>query len=158
MKRKRDFYFKNEFDVMKSLGLKQTAGSGNGWIEKEDGQNDFIIAQLKSTDAASISIKKQDIDTLKYNAILSRKTPVFVIQFLSTGELFFLCSVNDVHDINEYLNTGVVKSSQQDNELLVDINTNKKQSVKKQVVSSSRNRENFYKQKQKEYEKRSKQK
>ena len=50
-KRSFKFYRQNEAEVMKSLGLKPTKNSGSGWIEKEDGQNDYIICQLKSTDA-----------------------------------------------------------------------------------------------------------
>lgn len=52
MKRSGKFYRKNEAEVMESLGLKPTKNSGSGWVEKEDGQSDEIICQLKSTDAA----------------------------------------------------------------------------------------------------------
>ena len=80
-RRSTKFYRKNEADVMSALGLKPTKNSGAGWVEKEDGQNDHLIAQLKSTDAASISIKHRDIEILEANALVAHKVPVFVIQF-----------------------------------------------------------------------------
>ena len=58
-KRTGKFYRKNEAEVMKSLGLIPTKNSGSGWIEKEDGQNDYVICQLKSTDAQSIKVTKK---------------------------------------------------------------------------------------------------
>ena len=67
MSRTFDFYRKNEAEVMKSLGLEPTKNSGSGWIEKEDGQNDFIICQLKSTDAQSIKVNQKDIRILEKN-------------------------------------------------------------------------------------------
>ena len=63
-KRSTKFYRKNEAEVMQQLGLKPTKNSGAGWIEKEDGQNDYIIAQLKSTDANSIKVNLRDIEIL----------------------------------------------------------------------------------------------
>ena len=55
------FYRKNEEEVMGALGLKPTKNSGSGWIEKEDGQNDYLICQLKSTDAQSIKVNQKDM-------------------------------------------------------------------------------------------------
>ena len=63
-KRTTKFYRDNEADVMSALGFVPTSNSGAGWIEKEDGQNDYLIAQLKSTDAMSISIHQKDIKIL----------------------------------------------------------------------------------------------
>ena len=62
-KRSTKFYRKNEEEVMRSLGLTPTKNSGAGWIEKEDGQNEHVICQLKSTDAQSIRVIQKDIHT-----------------------------------------------------------------------------------------------
>ena len=67
MKRTTKFYRKNEEEVMESLGLKPTKNSGSGWIEKEDGQSDNVICQLKSTDAQSIKVNQKDLRMLEYN-------------------------------------------------------------------------------------------
>ena len=79
---------------MEMLGLKPTTASGAGWIEKEDGQDNDFICQLKSTTNRSYRIQLDDLETLEYNAIVSHKVPVFAIQFLD--------NVNDI-DAGVYL-------------------------------------------------------
>ena len=49
-KRSTKWYRKNEAEVMKRLGFKETRNSGATWIEKADGQNEHCICELKSTD------------------------------------------------------------------------------------------------------------
>lgn len=110
MKRSGKFYRNNEKEVMRALGFKPTFNSGSAWIEKEDGQSEELICQLKSTDAKSIKIVKSDIDTLEYNALVAHKLPVFVIQFLSTNECFLVLRPEDITDIAKYLKTGEVSS------------------------------------------------
>lgn len=109
MKRSGKFYRKNEREVMEQLGLKPTVNSGSGWIEKEDGQNDQLICQLKSTDASSIRVKLDDIRTLQYNAQTVHKLPVFAIQFLQSNEVFLLVSPADLQEVAKYIETGRVE-------------------------------------------------
>lgn len=154
MKRSGKFYRKNEKEVMISLGLKPTINSGSGPIEKEDGQNENIICQLKSTDKNSISIKKQDIDTLLYNASVSHKIPVFAIQFLQTNEVYLLFKPDDLPEVNEYLKTGEVK----ENEFVLsvdDIENAKEEALKivKSIKSSSKAREKFNKENEEKFKK-----
>lgn len=106
MKRSGKEYRNNEKEVMKMLGLNPTKNSGSGWVEKEDGISENIICQLKSTDAQSIRVVKQDLDTLQYNAVVSHKLPVFVIQFLQSNELYLLVKPGDIEDIVQYIKTG----------------------------------------------------
>lgn len=103
IKRSGKFYRNNEAEVMEQLGLKPTVNSGSGWIEKEDGQSEDIICQLKSTDAHSIRIAKKDIDTLIYNSMVVHKLPVFAIQFLSTNEVFLLVRPEDIIQVSQSL-------------------------------------------------------
>lgn len=91
---------------MAALGFKPTMNSGSGWVEKEDGHNDFLIAQLKSTDAQSISIKQKDISILEYNASICHKLPCFAIQFLQTGEVYVLARPQDIVEVAKYIETG----------------------------------------------------
>ena len=105
------FYRKNEEEVMKSLGLKPTKNSGSGWIEKEDGQNDYVICQLKSTDAQSIKVNQKDIRTLEKNAMIEHKIPMFAIQFLNTGEVWLMLKPYDLPDAAEYILTGSIKEN-----------------------------------------------
>lgn len=103
------FYRKNEADVMHSLGLRPVVNSGAGWIAKEDGENDSVICQLKSTDKSSMSVNKKDIDQLVFNAAISGKVPVFAIQFLSTGEIWIMARPGDLQDLQDLLSVGHVE-------------------------------------------------
>ena len=147
------FYRKNEEEVMQSIGLKPTKNSGAGWVEKEDGQNDFVICQLKSTDAKSISVKLQDIHTLEYNASVSHKLPLFAIQFLSTGEVWLMAKPTDFAEISKYISTGVCNVS---GELLDGERINTRVKAKKPVRSSESSREAFNNETKKKYEKENK--
>lgn len=99
IKRSNKFYRRNEKEVMRALGFEPTPNSGSGWIIKEDGQNENAICQLKSTDANSIRINQKDIETLEYNALVSHKIPVFVIQFLNTDEVFLVIRPELLSDV-----------------------------------------------------------
>lgn len=106
MKRSGKFYRRNEEEVMLALGLKPTKNSGSGWVEKEDGQSDEVICQLKSTDKESIRLNKYDIDTLNYNAAVSHKLPVFAVQFLSSNETYLLVKPEQLREVAKYIETG----------------------------------------------------
>lgn len=120
MKRSQKFYRKNEADVMESLGFRPTKDSGSGWIEKEDGISDHCICQLKSTDKKSISIKHQDIETLKNNAVISDKIPIFAIQFLETGETWLMIRPEDILDVKDII-CGEKEKNTEDLHLCIDI-------------------------------------
>ena len=152
MKRSGKFYRRNEAEIMQILGMKPTKNSGSGWIEKEDGQNDNVICQLKSTDANSIKISKKDIDTLSYNASVSHKLPVFVIQFLQSNEVYLLLKPENLSEVIEYINTGEVKN----NNLfeIENVEDVKAVNVSKQLVKScSDAREQFKKEQKRKYKK-----
>lgn len=107
-KRSGKWYRKNEADVMRRLGLEPTKNSGSGWVEKEDGQSDDVICQLKSTDASSIRVVKKDLDTLQYNANVAHKLPVFVVQFLQSDEVYLVLKPEVLEEVAQYLQTGEV--------------------------------------------------
>lgn len=145
MARGKKWYDKNEREVMERLGLQATKASGAGWIEKEDGQSDTLIAQLKSTDKSQITIHKQDIDTLRHNALVAHKTPLFVVQFIQSGELYILCKLEDISEINENIFAKSV-----DNKKQLCYNTNigevctKNNIVKEVQESTAIQREKFF--------------
>jgi len=143
MKHSTKFYFKNEKEVMHSLGLKPTKGSGSGWIEKEDGQNEYLIAQLKSTEAQSIRVKFADIRTLEYNASITHKVPVFVVEDLNTKDLFLMARPFDIPDIAKYIKTG--KCEKVAEMFLVD-----KHISKPRRIIETGNRNQFWQEKEKE--------
>lgn len=96
MSRSGKWYRKNEAEVMRSLGFNPTPNSGSGWVAKEDGENEYALCQLKSTDADSIRIQKKDLHTLEYNAAISHKTPVFAIQFIQGNETWLMIKPEDL--------------------------------------------------------------
>lgn len=102
-KRSGKFYRKNEAEVMQSLGLEPTPNSGSGWLIKEDGQNEDVICQLKSTDAKSIRINQADIKTLEYNAMVVHKIPVFAIQFLNDNSIYLMVKPQDLPGLDSLL-------------------------------------------------------
>lgn len=148
MKRSGKFYRRNEEEVMRSLGLKPTINSGSTWIEKEDGQNENIICQLKSTDANSIRIHKKDIDTLLYNASVVHKIPVFAIQFLKSNETYLLFKPEDLPEVNEYLKTGELRKSELEIVSIKEENKNIKT-----IKSSSKARLQFNKENEEKFKK-----
>lgn len=150
MKRSGKFYRKNEKEVMNSLGLKPTYNSGSAWIEKEDGQNDFIICQLKSTDAQSIKVNQKDIRILEKNAIVAHKIPMFAIQFLNTNEVWLMCKPEDLSCIAEYVNTGEVKENIFD----IDLSSSKDVLVNQRgtIKSSGNARQKYHEEMNKKYD------
>lgn len=142
------FYRKNEEEVMEALGLQPTSNSGAGWVEKEDGQNEYLIAQLKSTDKESMTIKRRDIEVLEANAIIAHKVPLFVIQFLSTGDTFIMARPSDMKQVVDYITTG--ECDRPTDEFVFEVN-NKPQT--KKIKSSSNARDSFWDGKREETEK-----
>lgn len=90
MQRTARFYGKNERKTMEELGFFPVPRSGAGWIHKEDGENEAILCQLKSTDAAEARIRRIDLERLAYHAAISHKMPLFAVQFLSDGKIYFV--------------------------------------------------------------------
>lgn len=104
-KRSTRFYRRNEEMVMKELGFKPTINSGAGWIQKEDGENDVALCQLKSTDAMSIKINQKDLRILEEHSAISHKIPVFAIQFLNTGEVWCMIKPDELKTLLSALNS-----------------------------------------------------
>ena len=151
MKRSGKFYRKNEKEVMNSLGLKATYNSGSGWIEKEDGQNDYVVCQLKSTDAQSIKVNQKDIRILEHNASVEHKLPVFAIQFLNTNEVWIMMKPEDITFVSEFLETGKVENLN----LGIDLSNAKESKVKatKVIKSSKSAREELLNEQRLKYDK-----
>ena len=108
-KRSGKYYRKNEAEVMDLLGLTPTKGSGAGWVEKEDGYNDNIICQLKSTDKNSIKVDLLDVEKLEYHATVEHKLPIFAIQFLKNVSdidmgTYLLIRPSDLRQVVDFIN------------------------------------------------------
>jgi hypothetical protein len=150
--RSQKFYFRNEEEVMKDLGLKPAKGSGAGWVEKEDGENDYVMAQLKSTDKQSYKLSQLDIEKLEYHAMVANKIPMFVLQFLNKDSRYALVAIEDIPKLAEYINTGEIKNL--DENPTINIPDVKPKKPKKKIKSSKSAREQFFKEKEKAWEQR----
>lgn len=118
------FWRSREKAIMSKIGLKPVPGSGSGELYKEDGENDYILCQLKSTEQESIKINRLDVEKLIYHADLVNKIPIFVIDFLP--DLLLVCSpLEELPNISGYLKTGTGKTSKSD--LIADIESLEKQ-------------------------------
>lgn len=151
-KRSFKFYRENEREVMEALGLKPTKNSGSGWIEKEDGQNDAVICQLKSTDAQSIKVNQKDIRILEKNSLVEHKIPMFAIQFLNTGEVWLMVKPEHIKQIGQYLETGE-KPVELDLGIDLDASEQLENKPIRAIKSSSSGRERFYSEQDKKYNK-----
>lgn len=118
------FWFRNEKELMKSLGLKGTPGSGNKVI-KEDGQNEHLIAQLKSTDGNTLTIKLTDVNSLMYNAAVTHKLPLFINQFIG-GPVLVSMRLQDIPTIAKYLKTGEIEKRFDDDLVCIEKTTQNK--------------------------------
>lgn len=138
------WYFKNEKKIMKKLGFEPVAGSGSNWLNKEDGENDFFLAQLKSTNASSYSIKRDDLDKLEYHAAVAHKVPIFVVQFIDDGKIYLTIPAENIDECIEYWNldksASDVKQGPQD---YIEDNTESTYDNKKKIIKSgNRNKYN----------------
>lgn len=149
-KRSTKFYRKNEEEVMKDLGLTPTPNSGAGFAYKEDGYNDYLLCQLKSTDHQSISVKQSDIRILEKNAGVSHKIPIFAIQFLNTGEVWLMSKPEDYTEVAKYINTGKCEVPQN---IVDDVEEIKPRKKKKVITSNADAREEFNLEQNKKYDK-----
>lgn len=148
------FYRQNEREVMAKLGMVGTKGSGAFWLEKEDGQSEYLIAQLKSTDKESMKVNLLDLEKLDYNAKVAHKIPIFVIQFLKDNDIFVMMKPEDIPLVSEYLECGRVDVTKIEVSDLVDLDDQEPVKPKKKIIgSASKNRDKFWADKSKEWTK-----
>lgn len=148
MKRSGKFYSKNEKETLTKLGLRPIPFSGAGWVEKEDGENENVLVQLKSTEASSYRIDMLDIKKLEYHSSVSHKIPVFIVQFLKHDKIYALVNLEDLEELNEALNGKKKKET-------VKIKIKEDEPIKRKIISSSqKSRNKFFEEREKQYVKR----
>ena len=140
MKRSGKFYYRNERDTLKALEFKQTPGSGNGWLIKEDGFSDNTLVQLKSTDSSSYAVSLLDLKKLEVHAEVEHKFPLFLIQFLKQDKIYALVNIENLDDLNDMIKTGKIKER--------TISIQEETTVKQKKISSSSNAIKSYRKEQ----------
>jgi hypothetical protein len=103
MTRSQKWYRDNEKRLIKKLGLTPSPGSGAGWLQKEDGHNDNLLVQLKSTDANSFRLNLDDMRKLEYHAMIEHKVPVFIVEFIQQDKVYLVINQDDLKATYEAL-------------------------------------------------------
>lgn len=151
--RKQKFWFKNEKRVMKRLGFEPVPGSGSGWVNKEDGENEFALAQLKSTDADSYRLNYLDIEKLEYHAAVSHKIPVMFVEFMDRG-VYAVLKVENMIDFAQTLAGSKQKTSHDAASPFAFVEAVNPSKPSRQLVSNSkRDRNKFYEEREKQWNK-----
>lgn len=99
MQRTGRWYRRNEREVMEAFGLRPVLGSGSGWVQKEDGESEAVLCQLKSTDKESLRLQQIDLERLELHAATAHKLPLFVVEFLATQRKYFVVSPSVLQDL-----------------------------------------------------------
>jgi len=143
---------------MKMLGLTPTIASGSKWVEKEDGYNDEVLAQLKSTEHGSFRITMDDLKKLEYHAMVEHKAPVFLIDFIKPDRLYLVVEVNNIQEVYNHLFSNkdsavrVLEPSITKELLQRDKDDTISQMNRRRITSG--NKEKFWEDRQQEYENR----
>lgn len=140
MKRSKGFFQRNEKEVAKLLGMDAVPGSGSGWIAKEDLETDEVLAQLKSTDKQSYTIRLLDLEKLEYHATTTHKLPVFIIQFLQKNRLYALVDLE--------LLGSLIPANTPTHQPDIDLAIQPDPEPEVKIKSSVRARDSFYKEKE----------
>ena len=144
LKRPNKFYSRNEKITLRSLGLEPVPISGAGWIEKEDGTNDKVMVQLKSTDSNSYRIEMLDMKKLEYHAQTSHKVPIFLVQFLQQDKIYAIIDVNNINELFGAFETSEAKINK-------NIDIVETEVIERKVKSSKKDREKFNKERSEKY-------
>ncbi|WAX05092.1 hypothetical protein AB434P2_00014 [Agathobaculum phage AB434P2] len=150
-KRSGKFYSQNEKRTLKALGLTPAPASGAGWVVKEDGENETLMVQLKSTDSLSYRISRLDMKKLEFHAEVSNKVPVFLVQFLKDDRLYAIVDVNNIDDLFYGLKGIKPKESVINNN---NILYNNNLSVDKPIIKTNKDsRDKFFLEQEKKFRK-----
>lgn len=96
---------KNLIDILPDL--KRTMGSGNLWFQKSDQICSMFRFEdkTKAKPSKQFTIKKEWIDKLRDEALLTDQIPVLVISF-GDGEDFFLLDLDNFRNLIVYMIEG----------------------------------------------------
>jgi hypothetical protein len=76
-----------------------SAGSGNGWVRKNDVRSDDLSIEAKYTDKKSYSLKQADLHKGEKHALVDGREFAFVISF--SGEEWVVIREADYKDLRD---------------------------------------------------------
>ena len=142
-KRTGKFYSKHEKEIMEKFGLKGTPQSGAGFLIKEDGYNENVLCQLKSTDSQSFKLTLDDLDKLEYHSIVEHKIPVFIVDFMGRDEQYLILKPENLVDLSEYLKLPKSRSElkiKAHNDIVDSLLGEQEEGSNKKMIKSSSNK------------------
>lgn len=97
---------RQETTLAKELHGSRTPGSGNTWHSKSDVRTDTELWEAKITSAKSFSIKDADLAKNRNYALTDGRIPLFLIQFLNSGNEWIVMDKEDYLDLKERVLSG----------------------------------------------------
>lgn len=85
---------RQEQAVATRRGGTRNPGSGSGWRRHNDVREHHVLWEMKNTGAKSMTLRAEDLENLRRNAILSGKMPAFSIQ-IGGGRRWVIISEDD---------------------------------------------------------------
>lgn len=82
------------------------SGSGNGWSAKSDVRTQDELWEAKITSAKSFSLKDTDLTKNKNYALVGGLIPLFLIQFLGSGNEWVVMDKDDYIELKERVSFG----------------------------------------------------
>ena len=76
----KDEWKQQEKRIAKRTGGKRQPGSGSGWIHQNDVKDEVWLREMKQTNGKSISIKAEDWEKLRANALQTGRLPMMHLQ------------------------------------------------------------------------------
>jgi len=94
-----------EQQVAEALGFKRIAFSGGIWPNKEDAEDINYICQMKATEGKGLTIKIDDINTLKRRSLTQHKKALFIFHLenaeFSSGKTWVAMPLEDFIDLKK---------------------------------------------------------
>lgn len=92
---------KQERALARERGGFVNSGSGNGWVRKSDVRTEEELWEAKITSAKSFSLKDADLSKNKDYALVDGRIPLFLIQFLGSGNEWVVIDKEDYLELKE---------------------------------------------------------
>jgi hypothetical protein len=92
---------RQEINIAKRYKGTTNAGSGNGWVRKNDVRTDMESIECKITSKGSYSLKLSDLTKAEENAILDDRIMLLIIEFSSNGRRFIVMDETDYLEMRD---------------------------------------------------------
>lgn len=85
---------KQEADVAKRRGGTRNGGSGSGWRRRNDVREALVLWEMKATGKKQITLKDDDLEGVRRNAMLEGRMPAMCIE-MGSGRRWVIITEDD---------------------------------------------------------------